>query len=195
MVRSWLRALTAIGFSLLAPSVGSQQVRPAYDPHTEEALKRGREASVAGKYEDAIKSFKEANKLQHNVCFDCHLGLAEVYSASGDDRSAVDNSNKALAEAADSHRRALAHTMKGLVLMRLAAGDAKRLAAAEEEFRQALTEDKESLEARLDLGVVLLKEMKDEEGKRELQSYLSLVPTGPDAAPARCPRPPRRRSR
>ncbi len=182
---SWLRAATATCCLALALSVDAQTGNPSKDAYADEALKKGKEANAAGKFADAVKIFKETNKLQHNACYDCYMGLAVAYSGLGDARSAEDSSNKALTAATDAHQSAAAHFRKGSVLMRFAGGDAKRLAAAEGEFRQALSDDKEELSARFGLGLVLLKEKKDEEGINELKTLLSLAPTGPYADPAK----------
>ena len=180
--KTWVTCLFGLPLAL---SAGGQQTPPAYDKQTKEALNKGIEANQTGKYADAIKAFKEANKIQRNACFDCYMGLAIAYRDEGDARSAEENVSKAVGIAADAHERALAHTLKGTVLMSFAAGDAKKLALAEAECRQALTEEKEYLSARYRLGVVLLMEKRDEEGSKELNAFLSVAPIGSYAEEAR----------
>ena len=150
----------------------------SYDPQTESAIERGRQANAAGKYADAVKAYKEANKLQHNGCSVCYRGLAAAYTGMGDMIAADDNSKKALKVAKDAQDSAGAHVGRGIVLMTFASADAKRLPQSEAEFRQALVEAPTDLQARYELGLSLLKQKKDEDGIKELKAVLTTEPNG-----------------
>jgi len=176
-------SLAAICGLLLAVTATAQQ-SPSASP-SDDLLQQGRTALAAGKYQDAIKFFRDGNKLQHNSCFECNLGLATAYSRMNDFQGAQENSKKALALASDANQRARAHTALGSALMRFAGGDPKKLVAAEAEFRQALAQNKDDPAAQFHLGVVLLKQKRDEEGKAELATCLELAPSGPYAEQAK----------
>ena len=169
----WVTCCLAATFPAL-----TQSPPHLYDAPTEQAVRRGNEAIAAKKYEDAIRAFKEANKLQRNACFDCYLGLAVAYRETGDAKNSEESANKALAVAGDAGQRAIAHSVKGSVLMLREANDPKKLAAAEQEFRQALVEQNGDLRARFQLGWILLKEKRDQEGIQELKAFIASAPPG-----------------
>ncbi|HXZ81059.1 MAG TPA: redoxin domain-containing protein [Terriglobales bacterium] len=150
----------------------------------DEAIKRGEEANAAGRYEDAIRAFKEANRLAHNSCYDCWAGMSLAYTRIGDRRAAEDCAEKVVRLAADAPQRARAHMLRGFVLMSFAS-DAKALSSAESEFRQALADYPNENVARFELGIVLLKQKRDEEGTKELSEYLAVAPSGTYADQAR----------
>ncbi|MFB3814623.1 MAG: redoxin domain-containing protein [Terriglobales bacterium] len=169
---SWRVILTAALLSLV-PYLSAQQ----YGSNTEAALERARQAAAAGKYAEAVKEYRNANKLERGSCSACLAGLASAYLRLGDGRNAEENASKAIATAHDAAERLAAHRIKGYVLMMtMAPGDAKRLAAAEKEFRAALSENATDGEARFGLGAALLKQSKDADGVAELQALLSAYP-------------------
>jgi len=168
----WFAVAAALISILTVPYSSAQQ----YGQQTEEALDRARKASAAGKYGDAVKEYKQASKLEHGSCFTCYLGLASAYAQVGDVSHADDNAVKAVGLAKTAKEKSLAHATKGSVLMRFGSEDAKRFAAAETEFRQALSTENTNAEVRFELGVCLLKQKKDEEGVRELKAVVSTSP-------------------
>jgi thioredoxin-like negative regulator of GroEL len=180
--------LPLLRFAVLAAMVGSaqsQQVQPNLDPAVEEHLKKGYDAMAAGKYKEAIRAFKKANQLQHNSCDVCYLGLAAANLKLGEFTNAAGNCDKALLYASDDHKRALAHKTKGEALVAEGGANPQRLKDAESEFRAAAQLEKEEPEHHLNLGITLLKQMRDEEGLQELSTYLSLAPGGLYAEMAR----------
>ena len=76
-------------------------------------------------------------------------------------------------------------TMWGVARARDSGGDAKRLAAAEQEFRAAIQLDPQVASYHLSLGLVLLKQSQDDAGTQELEQYLKLAPEGPSAEMAK----------
>lgn len=151
----------------------SIQCAAQYDQPTEAALERARQANSAGKFTDAVKAFKEANKLQGNACSACYRGMALAYTSLGDMGNADDSSKKAVSAARDTEERAMAHTRRGIVLMAFAGSNAKRLTAAEAEFRQALSDAPSEPQIRFELGLSLLKQKKDDEGIKELKAVVA----------------------
>ncbi len=168
----WFLPAVAVTPILLLQCSSAQQ----YSAQTQAALERARQASGAGKYAEAVKAYKEANKAERDSCFTCYLGMASAYVELGDMGHAEDSAKKATSLARTAAQRCAAHTTKGSVLLRFASGDAKHLAAAEAEFRQALSEDASDVEARFKLGVSLLRQKKDEEGVGELKAVIARDP-------------------
>jgi peroxiredoxin len=137
---------------------------------------QGKSALAAQKYEEALKAFKKANKLQNDACSPCLTQMAYALARMGDTKAALNSTEKALATAKTNEQRADAHAMKGDIL--LGENDEKKRAEAETEYRAAVKENTQDPENHLKLAVALLKEVKDTEGKDELNEYLRLAPNG-----------------
>lgn len=144
---------------------------------------QGKSALAADKYEDALKAFKRANKLQNDACSPCLVGMANTLARMGDTRGALNSAEKALAAAKTNEQRAEAHAMRGDIL--LGENDEKKRSEAETEYRAAVKENPQSAEKHLKLAIALLKEVKDTEGKDEVNEYLRLAPSGKYAGYAR----------
>jgi peroxiredoxin/Tfp pilus assembly protein PilF len=155
------------------------------DAQLKEHLHRASAAIAAGKYDQALKELKEANKEQSNQCDVCYLEMANVYSRAGDIQHVLETAQKAAAAASSDAMRAQAHAMEGQALARLAASDAKKLHASEQEFRSAVQLDPQRAIYHLNLGVILLKESQDVEGMQELNKSLELEPNSAFADTAR----------
>jgi tetratricopeptide (TPR) repeat protein len=124
---------------------------------------QGKAALAAEKYEDALKGFKKANKMQNDACSACLVGMANAMARMGDTRGALNSAEKALAVAKTNEQRAEAHAMRGDIL--LGGNEEKKRSEAEAEYRAAVKESPESAEKHLKLAIALLKEVKDTEGK------------------------------
>jgi thiol-disulfide isomerase/thioredoxin len=133
------------------------------------------------KFEDALKEYEKVNKAQGDSCSPCQVKIAFVKIRMGDEAGAVKAASKAFALAKGLAERADANAVRGEALMSFANGDKKKLASAEEAFRDALKDDVANPVFKLKVGIVLLKQEKDEEGKAALKSYLA---TSPDEATA-----------
>jgi thiol-disulfide isomerase/thioredoxin len=89
-------------------------------------------------------------------------------------------------DSANDQQRALAHTLKGLTLQKIAAGkNKKKLTEAEADFRDALELDPDDPNPHYYLGVTLLMLERDEEGTQELENFLDYKDTGEAADKAR----------
>jgi tetratricopeptide (TPR) repeat protein len=108
---------------------------------------QGKSALAAAKYEDALKEFKKANKLQNDACSACLVGMANAMAKMGDTRGALSSTEKALAVAKTNEQRAEAHAMRGDIL--LGGNDEKKRSEAEAEYRAAVKENPESAEKHL----------------------------------------------
>lgn len=151
----------------------------------EDRLKGAREAMAAKNYAEAIKLFNAANKSSHKSCVQCYLGLALAYRATLDGEKELENAKKALEYASEDAAKVSAHELKGDAFLTLASGDSRRLKDAEDEFRAAALLDQSRPMLHLELGVTLLKESRDEDGKRELEVFLASSPSGTNSELAR----------
>ncbi len=161
---------------LTLPPVAAQQANGLSD-----LLRRADAALTAGRVEDAIELLNQANKAAGGRCPTCYRRLAEAELKRGNVREALKNGDKALAAAADDGERAQAQSLRGQVLLALAAREPGRLKDAEAAFRAAIAVNPREPVFRARLGLVLLREERDAEGIQELKAYLA---SGPDRANA-----------
>ncbi len=176
-------SIMAIVIPILSGFAGSAT---AADKSTaQDLLQMANAASQAEDYRKAVKLFKEANKQQNNRCFDCFIGEAIADSHLEEDGAADGSVVKALNVAANAQQRSLGHRVRGQILTMFSQGDAKKLHSAEEEYRKALVDNPADGQSHYDLGLALLREKKDDEGRAELRSSLTLSPNLPNADQAR----------
>jgi thiol-disulfide isomerase/thioredoxin len=163
-----------------AAFTNSQQVAPS-DQSLSPQYQAGRSALDAGKNQDAIDLFKQANKTAQNRCAECDLGMAVAYTRMARLSDAIDSCNRAIAAATNDETRATAHMLKGKALLSVDPGPAgeynKQIPQAEEEFRAAITILPRDPIARLNLATALLRQNKDEAAKAELEQCLALHPS------------------
>ena len=169
-----LGAMTLFAFSF-TPQVFAQQPDGA-DPAVKEQFDKGKQALQDGKYKDALEAFKNANKLKHDSCGECYFLTSITYYRMRDVSHALENSDKAIATADSDNLRALAHNLKGNLLLGSAAGDAKVIRKAEDEFQAAIKADPKAPIFHLNLAKALLRESKDDVAKQQLQECLDCGP-------------------
>ena len=170
--------------ALIGVTSSAQEAKAQLDPAAQQQLQAGQEALVAGHYADAEKAFRKANKIQHESCLACYLGLAQALASRGEKKDALGAADKAMKLATNDVERAHVHSLRGFTLAS-AGSDAKTLKEEESEYRQALQLDSTVTEYHLSLGVTLMKESQDDEGKKETGQYLLLDPRGRYAEYAR----------
>ncbi len=146
------------------------------DAAVKEHLDRGKQALQDRKYKDALEAFKSANKLKGDSCADCYFLTSITYYRMHDVEHALDASSRAIAAADNDGLRALAHNLKGNLLLNSSGGDAKRLRQAEEEFQSAIKADPKSPIFHLNLAKALLRESRDDAAKQQLQECLACAP-------------------
>jgi thiol-disulfide isomerase/thioredoxin len=171
--QAWLCA--GILAVLMSPYALSQEQKTA---EVEQARKSGEQFLAAGKVEQALRAFKEADKRSKGTCVACLLGLAMAYAKAGDAKATLENADKAVRIAADDSNRAQAHSMRGHALIALAAEQPKRLQDAEAAFRQASQLQPDNANFHLSLGVALAKLLRDEEAVKEFNSASRLASDG-----------------
>jgi thiol-disulfide isomerase/thioredoxin len=161
-------------------------IRPAAaDDAKADAAEGARRLLDSGRYEEALKAFKAANASQKGQCAPCLLGMAEAQLALDKADEAEDSCRKALKLGiGQPGLRALALSLQGITLA-TRARTPKDLHEAEESLRGALEADPRVRNAQFSLGVVLLRQARDEEGIGALRRYLETTPTGAVADRAR----------
>lgn len=164
-------------FLILALPVASQEQASS--------IKAGYDYLESGKYSEALKQFKDANKAEHNQCAECFLGIAMIYARGGQFADAQENAQKALKFSRDDRQKAQAHNLLGKIILELAPNDSAHWKQAEGEARSALSLDSKAPGPHLNLGVALLRQSREQEGIEELNKYLAAAPTGPGADYAR----------
>jgi thiol-disulfide isomerase/thioredoxin len=131
-------------------------------------------------YEDALKSYKRANEMRGKKSAECFYGMGQAYFGLQAFKNVVESCDKAIELAGDNNDfRAQAYNLKGLGLQAQAElKDQKKLAEAENIFRQGLALKPEMPLLVHNLGVVLLQENRDPDGVAELERYVKLAPKG-----------------
>jgi peroxiredoxin len=159
---------------------------PPQAPVPTNKLLEGRGQYDAGKYKDAVRTFKEADKLTNGSCAECRLWLAKALDKVGAYKDGLKNLDSVQGMTTNPAILVGAYNERGLALVALAEGDPKRLEPAAEAFRKALDLSEGKVNAiRFSLGVTLLQMSRDAEGVALLKEYLAKGPGAADAEVAR----------
>ena len=182
-MRSVQRVATLALLMLTATVAAQQDKQDAYDDQMRKAdlLVNRRQ------YEEALKEYKKAYSLANKTSLDAAFGMAMAYRGLGAHKNVVDlMTNEAMKLAGDDPKnKAKVHNLRGAALVALAEKpNDKRLSDAEADFRAALAANPDLPTAQLNLGITLLKQGRDEDGRRELQRYVETAPKGADTATA-----------
>ena len=159
-------------------------------PAVVEKIDAAKEAMSKRDYQSAIRDLKTADKLAGGQCAACQIGLAKAYNGAGAYKEVLKTLEKTFAATEDPQILALAWNEQGLALAAWAGTekpDMEKLAGAEAAFRKAigLSLHGDGSSPQLNLGVVLMRMAKDEDGKAELEKFLAANPNSPNAAMAR----------
>jgi peroxiredoxin len=159
---------------------------PSQAPVPTDKLLEGRGLYDAGKYKDAVRTFKEADKLTNGSCAECRLWLAKALDKVGAYKDGLKNLDSVQGMTTNPAILVGAYNERGLALVALAEGDPKRLEPAADAFRKALDLSEGKVNAiRFSLGVTLLQMSRDAEGVALLKEYLEKGPGAVDAEVAR----------
>jgi thiol-disulfide isomerase/thioredoxin len=173
--RSRVLASLAVMLSFLSSAVLADPPKPSAPT---EKLSEGRDLYDEGKYKEAVKAFKEADKLANGSCAECRLRLARSFNKLGAFKDALKNADSALGMTSDKDLLAGANNERGIALVGLGGKDPKTLEQAEKAFRQVLELSGGQVNsARFSLGVTLLRLSRDEEGVALLKEYLERGPS------------------
>jgi thiol-disulfide isomerase/thioredoxin len=150
-------------------------------------MDRGRQLMQRDEYFEAYKAYKHANDLAGGRSAEAHVGMAQALTALKLHKNVIEACDAGI-PLAEGNARQLArlHSLKGLALESLAEQDPAQLRLAEAEFRLALAADPEAHvhDLHFNLGVVLLKQHRDDEGTSELKKEIELRPHGTTAETA-----------
>lgn len=182
-----LRVLAGLVVGVLAfASYAVPTELPQLSSEAREKLEQGNDLLEDGKPSEAVKAFKEADKLASGACPDCRLGLARAFNKLGAYKDALKNVDAALGMTQEKNRLILAYNEQGHALLALAGEDPQRLNQAEKAFRQVLEASGGTLNAaRFNLGFTLLRLARDEEGVALLKEYLVRDPRAASAEVAK----------
>jgi thiol-disulfide isomerase/thioredoxin len=176
-----------VGLSFFTCIVRTASPARAQTDDAQSELTKGMDLLRRRRYEDALKSFNQANEMRGHTCAECFYGMAQAYEGLGAFKNVSESCDKIIELApADKHLQAAAYNLKGMALEVLAEGkDQKKLQDAESVLRQGLALNTDMASLHYNLGFVLLQQNRDAEGVVELKKYLDLKPNGDDAEEAR----------
>ena len=163
------------------PCVAAQAPGQTLDPSAQQAISQGNAAFAAKHYEEALKAYRRANKIEKEACFSCWALIAQSQKSLKDWDSALTSAGKCLDTAADDAERGVAHIIRGDVYLGMPPSS-KNWKAAEAEYRAAVQMQPSDALYHLKLAVALFKESNDNEGLQEAQRCLALNPDGELAA-------------
>jgi peroxiredoxin len=161
------------------PAVRAQETEAGY----ESEIQKGRDLLTRRRYEDALKSFKRANGLRNKQSPECFLLMAQAYQGLEAYKNVTTSCDKVIELAGnDIKLQAQAYNLKGIALQSQAdIKDLKKHKEAEEVFRQGLALNTDLHVLHYNLGVTLLRQLRDPEGIAELKKYIELESDGPRA--------------
>jgi thiol-disulfide isomerase/thioredoxin len=163
-----LSVLTVAAFESAAAD--AQSIDPV-----QQALSQGDLYASKRKYELALDAYHKADKAAHHSSALCYLKLASVERKVGDFSAALDDTKKAMKAAGDDKAlRLQAHMQRATLLVQMSGKPTdKKLKEAESELREALVIEPAKPLAHFNLGFVLLKQERDDEGLKELNACLA----------------------
>jgi tetratricopeptide (TPR) repeat protein len=131
-----------------------------------------------GKYEEAIKLYKKANRLKENKSLECLWGMAQSYDKLGAYKTVQSTCEKLIEACGDNLKyQAMAWNLIGNTLSNNAMKnpdkpDQKKLFKAEHAYREVLSASSGSQTAHYNLGVTLIRMNRISEGIEEMQACI-----------------------
>jgi len=171
-----LAALVAIGLAAPGRALRAAASQSGADARVAALLQQGEQALRAGAFDRALDAFKQANHEQDQPSATALYGMARAYQGQRDYKKAAEVCADALKDAgSDRLLVAAIHNQRGLALMAIAGKNTDKYKSAEDEFRAAVAGQNPLPIGWYNLGVLLLKSNRDDEGKEALQTYLARV--------------------
>lgn len=169
-----LARFLAIAVLAVSPFCTDAANAQSSDP-VQQALSQGDLYASRRKYELALDAYHKADKAAHHNSALCYLKLASVERKVGDFSAALDDTKKAVKAAGDDKALALqAHMQRATLLVQMSGKPTdKKLKEAESELREALAIEPQKPLAHFNLGFVLLKQERDDEGLKEMSACLA----------------------
>jgi thiol-disulfide isomerase/thioredoxin len=181
--------LVALCLALL-PGLLPGSPAAAADRTIEELLAQGEGALDRRDPRSAVRSFERADEQAEGGSVQARLGLTRAFLALGAHKKAIESAERALAIATEPEAQVAAHTYLGVAWSEQAL-DSRRaddeLAASERAFRAALAvpDVEKPPTIYLNLGIVLMRQERDEDGVAMLERFLESEPSPADAVRAR----------
>lgn len=175
-----------VAASLLAFASIASAAEPSPPPAHAEKLQDAQDLLEQGKPKEAVKLFREADKLAGGSCVECDLGLAKTFNKLTAHKDALKHVDEVLRQNAEPGQLVQAYNEQGLALSAIAGDDREKLEGAEKAFRKAheLSGGKSNA-IRYNLGYTLLRLSRDAEGVALLKEYLQRDPRAASAEQAK----------
>jgi len=169
--------LTAMATGFATPGAGLRAAsQSGTDARVAALLQQGEQALRTGAFDRALDAFKQANQLRDQPSAAALYGMARAYHGQADYKKAAEVCVDALKYAGpDGNLQAAIHNQRGLSLLASAGKNIEKYKAAEDEFRAAVADRNGPPVGWYNLGVLLLKSNRDDEGKEALETYLARV--------------------
>ena len=127
------------------------------------------------RFEEALKAYKQADKMAGGSCDRCRLGVIKTFSRMGANKNAAREAEKLVESTSDIVYKVQAYNELGVA--KLSMGKEKDLRVAEEAFRQVLAlSEGETIMAYYNLAHVLYGLGRDDEAAEQLKEYLNWDP-------------------
>ncbi|HMD96003.1 MAG TPA: redoxin family protein [Terriglobia bacterium] len=173
MSRSIKSVVFLLSLCLILPLAQRGQAPESTD--VTQALAQGDAFLSHHNFAKAREAYLKADKLSHHTCPECFLRMARADRQAGDLGAALDDAKRAVKAAGDDKAAAArAHMARGVLLTQMAGKPTdKKLREAEDELRQALALDPNQAVAHFNLGEVLIRQERDNDGILELKNYIA----------------------
>lgn len=179
--------LTAVVVALVTTIFTAGPTARSQDTDFDTKLRDADSLLARRQYEDALRIYKDANALRDKKSPKAMIGMARAYQGLKAHKSAAETCTDLLKISGDDKvLEAEARNMRGVSLFALAdKADDKRWKQAEEDFRSVMAMADTYPVAQYNLGMTLLKQLRDEEGIRELRAFIDRAGAMPEAASAK----------
>ena len=149
-------------------------------------MKKAEAAMSRRQFDEALASFQRASSLTNKTSAEAHLGIARAHHSLGVFNKAADSCKDALKHCGeDQPLVARIQNQWGLALFGMSQKPTdKHLRNAEAAFRAALAADSRHLISQFNLGVALLRQGRDEDGRAALSAFVESAPKATEAAAA-----------
>ena len=186
MVLASRRVLAPILTLFIVTTLHAQQSAPP-DPKFTAALQKGEAALKVRRWQDALEAFRDANAVMDKKSPAALYGVARAFHGLKAYKSESDACREALKHVGGDRRvEAILRNQLGMALYSQAEKNTdKAIKDAEAEFRSALALAQAPPITNYNLGLTLLKQNRDDEGKAALQTYIDLGLKSPEADLAR----------
>jgi thiol-disulfide isomerase/thioredoxin len=184
-MQSWLPAIALVASVVCADLVA--QAPPEPIPKFTAALQKGEAALKVRQWQQALEAFRDANAAMDKKSPAALYGVARAFHGLRAYKSEADACRDALKYVGGDQRfEAMLRNQLGMALYSQAEKNTdKAIRDAEAEFRAALALQQPPPITNYNLGLSLLKQSRDDEGKAALQAYMDLGLRTPETDLAR----------